>query len=187
MYRAGQVAERMGVAVTTIRAWSNEFAVYLSPSAGRQASGTGQRRYTDSDVATLAHAKRLLDAGLTFSEARDALGKMSAEERATMPAPTPPAAAASPAAILPADVLRTVTEAHRGEVEALHAALAQAVARAERAEREADDLRAQLARPALPAPAPEPTAQPPPVSPPPPLLPRPAPPLPWWKRLFKRQ
>ncbi len=183
MYRAGQVAERMGVAVTTIRAWSNEFAVYLSPSAGRQASGTGQRRYTDSDVATLAHAKRLLDAGLTFSEARDALGKMSAEERATMPAPTPPAAAA----ILPADVLRTVTEAHRGEVEALHAALAQAVARAERAEREADDLRAQLARPALPPPAPEPTAQPPPVSPPLSLPSPPSPPLPWYKRLFKRQ
>ena len=155
MYRAGTVAERLGVAVTTVRSWSTEFQAYLSPSAGKQAGGTGQRRYTDGDLATLGHVKRLLAQGWTFEEARRALEGMTPEQRTTPPAPdvAEPAADTSTALALPG-LIAALTEAHRGEVAALRDALAEARARAERAEREADDLRAQLeARPLLPPPA----------------------------------
>lgn len=166
MYRAGAVAERLDIAPTTVRSWSTEFQAYLSPSAGKQAGGTGQRRYSDSDLATLGHVKRLLGQGLTFEETRAALGSMTPEERTTPPAadlPTgdPPAALALPS------LLAALTEAHRGEVAALRDALAEARARAARAEREADDLRAALeARPLLPPPAPTPVESVDPQSPP---------------------
>ena len=194
MYRAGTVAERLGVAVTTVRSWSTEFQAYLSPSAGKQAGGTGQRRYTDGDLATLGHVKRLLAQGWTFEEARRALEGMTPEQRTTPPAPdvAEPPPDASTALALPG-LFAALQDAHRGEVAALRDALAEARARAERAEREADDLRAQLQTrplfpppaksepPATPATAPDfPLPPPPEPTPPaPPAEPQPPPLSPW--------
>lgn len=183
MYRAGAVAERLGIAPTTVRSWSTEFQAYLSPSAGKQAGGTGQRRYTDGDLAVLGHVKRLLAQGMTFEEARRALEAMTPEQRTTPPRPAvaEPPAEPSAALALPG-LLAALQDAHRGEVAALRDALTEARARAERAEREADDLRAQLqARPFLPPPAKSgPTVTPSPAPdfplPPPPEPTPPAPP-----------
>lgn len=182
MYRAGAVAERLGIAPTTVRSWSTEFQAYLSPSAGKHA-GAGQRRYTDGDLATLGHVKRLLGGGLTFQETRRALEGMTPEERAAPPVaprPAPPAQAQgeASAALVVGDLFRALAEAHRGEVEALRVALAQAVARAERAEGDLDELRAHLAAPALPPPE---TLETPALSPAdaPPVTPSPS--LSWWE------
>lgn len=85
LYRAGTVADQLKVAPTTIRAWSNEFATFLSPSAGRQMTATGQRRYSDADIAVFGHVKRLLATGLSYSEVRDVLTSMTPEARAAAP------------------------------------------------------------------------------------------------------
>lgn len=187
MYRAGAVAERLGIAPTTVRSWSTEFQAYLSPSAGKQAGGTGQRRYTDGDLAVLGHVKRLLAQGMTFEETRRALEGMTPEERTTAPAPAvaEPSAAEPSAALALPGLLAALQDAHRGEVAALRDALTEARARAERAEREADDLRAQLqARPLLPPPAKsEPPATPATAPDFPSPLPLEPPPLSPWARI----
>lgn len=177
MVRAGHVADRLGVSVATVRSWSNEFRDYLSPSAAMAQSATGegpgQRRYTDQDVAALAHVKRLMAEGLTFDEVRQALGKMTPDERAAPPVEVPTATAPneSTALALP-DMLRAITDAHRGEVEALRARIADLQADKTRLQSELDALRVQLAPPALP----------PPVQPPiTPITEAPERPKPWWK------
>jgi DNA-binding transcriptional MerR regulator len=71
MYRPKEVTERLGVSSATLRRWSDQFADYLSPSAGRSVNETGgatQRRYTDQDAQVLAAVKRLLDDGNTYEE-----------------------------------------------------------------------------------------------------------------------
>lgn len=165
-YRAGHIAQRLGVAVTTVRAWSNEFIDYLSPSAGKQASQTGQRRYDDGDLATLAHAKRLLDDGATYDEARAALAQMTPEQRTTYPVDDAPATAIIPTEAAPlvvSDAYRAALAAKDETISELRARVADLQADKERLQHELDDLRTQ-ARPALLAPT-----EPPPVS------------RPWWK------
>ena len=83
---------------------------------------------------------------------------MTPEQRTTPPAPdvAEPPPDTSTALALPG-LLAALTEAHRGEVAALRDALAEARARADLLQREADDLRAQLEAP--------PEQQPPPLSP----------------------
>ncbi len=184
--RAGYVAEQLGVSVQTVRSWSVEFADFLSPGARRTLSATGgqgQRRYVDADLALFEHVKAMLAQGATFEEARRRLQELTPEERASPPVPTrppatPPEPGAASAALVVGDLFRALAEAHRGEVEALRVALAQAVARAERAEGDLDELRAQLAAPALPPPE---TLEAPTLSTPeaPPATPSPSPS--WWE------
>ena len=65
-----EVAKQLQVSPSTLRRWSNEFADYLSPSAGRpEATAGGQiahRRYSDEDLETLLTIKGLLAEGLTY-------------------------------------------------------------------------------------------------------------------------
>lgn len=153
LYRAGTVAERLRVAPTTIRAWSNEFSGFLSPSAGKQTTQTGQRRYVDADVALFGHVKRLLATGLSYSEVRDILASMTPEARATAPAEgelaeevgdTPTTALARP------DLLDTIQkaidaavererEAGQREVAALQAHLAEVQAERDRLRQQIDE------------------------------------------------
>jgi DNA-binding transcriptional MerR regulator len=73
MYRPKEAADRLGIAAVTLRAWSNEFASFLSDAARKTITGRGQaaqRRYTDNDIAILQRAKRLLGSGATYDEAR---------------------------------------------------------------------------------------------------------------------
>ena len=184
--RAGYVAERLGVSVQTVRSWSVEFSDFLAPGARRTLSATGgqgQRRYVDADLALFEHVKAMLGQGLTFEEARRQLQELTPEERAAPPVPTrppssPPESGEASAALVVGDLFRALAEAHRGEVEALRVALAQAVARAERAEGDLDELRAQLAAPALPPPEQPET---PALSPADPLPVTPSPSPSWWE------
>lgn len=178
MYRAGFVAEKLGVSVASVRSWSTQFSEFLSDAARTSVTPDGaptQRRYGDDDLALLAWVKALLGQGATFDEARRRLREMLPEERAAPPPSdnlTPPITPPNETTVLALpDMWRAITDAHRGEVEALREALHQAQARAERAEREADTLRAQLAPPVLPPPEPSPQASPDI--------------LPFWKRWFK--
>jgi len=65
-----EVAQQLQVSPSTLRRWSNEFADYLSDSAGRPASAAGSqaahRRYADEDLETLMTIKGLLAEGLTY-------------------------------------------------------------------------------------------------------------------------
>lgn len=65
-----EVANQLQVSPSTLRRWSNEFADYLSDTAGRPeaapSGGTAHRRYTDQDLETLMAIKGLLAEGLTY-------------------------------------------------------------------------------------------------------------------------
>jgi DNA-binding transcriptional MerR regulator len=65
-----EVATQLDVSPSTLRRWSNEFADYLSESAGRpqpsEGSQVAHRRYTDEDLETLLTIKGLLNEGLTY-------------------------------------------------------------------------------------------------------------------------
>lgn len=65
-----EVANHLQISPSTLRRWSNEFADYLSDSAGRPQgeddSKTSHRRYMDDDLETLETIKDLLTEGLTY-------------------------------------------------------------------------------------------------------------------------
>lgn len=65
-----EVAKQLQLSPSTLRRWSNEFADYLSDTAGRPeaapSGGTAHRRYTDEDLETLMSIKGLLAEGLTY-------------------------------------------------------------------------------------------------------------------------
>jgi DNA-binding transcriptional MerR regulator len=65
-----EVATQLQVSPSTLRRWSNEFADYLSDTAGRPqseaASQAAHRRYTDEDLETLLTIKGLLAEGMTY-------------------------------------------------------------------------------------------------------------------------
>lgn len=75
------VAKELGISSATLRRWSDEFADYLSREAG-PGDGRNQRRYTDSDMATLVVIKELVNDGMTYEQVRQKLNgrfAMSAE------------------------------------------------------------------------------------------------------------
>jgi DNA-binding transcriptional MerR regulator len=65
-----EVATQLQVSPSTLRRWSNEFADYLSGSAGHPQSVSGgqmtHRRYNDEDLETLMIVKGLLTEGLSY-------------------------------------------------------------------------------------------------------------------------
>lgn len=65
-----EVAKQLQVSPSTLRRWSNEFAEFLSDSAGRphpaEGGQTAHRRYTDQDLESLIIIKGLLEEGLTY-------------------------------------------------------------------------------------------------------------------------
>jgi DNA-binding transcriptional MerR regulator len=65
-----EVATQLKISPSTLRRWSNEFADYLSDSAGRPQSEAGSqaahRRYSDEDLESLMTIKGLLAEGLTY-------------------------------------------------------------------------------------------------------------------------
>lgn len=70
-YNSRQTAALFGVALETIRNWGSEFQDYLSPTAN---PGKGRhRKYNQEDLAVLALANELKDAGMTYAEIHAAL------------------------------------------------------------------------------------------------------------------
>lgn len=70
--RPKAVSDYLGVSPATLRRWSESFAVFLSESASKSASGgngSSQRRYSDLDIAVLARVKSLLATGYSIAEA----------------------------------------------------------------------------------------------------------------------
>jgi DNA-binding transcriptional MerR regulator len=63
-----EVATQLQISPSTLRRWSNEFADFLSDTAGRPQTdgGASHRRYTDEDLETLMTVKGLLAEGLTY-------------------------------------------------------------------------------------------------------------------------
>ncbi|MBN1137337.1 MAG: MerR family transcriptional regulator, partial [Anaerolineae bacterium] len=67
-----EMAAQLQVSPSTLRRWSNEFAEYLSGTAGQPSPTSGgqasHRRYTDADLETLLTIKGLLAEGLTYTQ-----------------------------------------------------------------------------------------------------------------------
>ena len=65
-----EVAAQLGIASSTLRAWSKHFASELSthanPPKAASSGRVGRRLYNPADVQTLARARDLLAGGLTF-------------------------------------------------------------------------------------------------------------------------
>jgi DNA-binding transcriptional MerR regulator len=65
-----EVANQLQISPSTLRRWSNEFADYLSETAGRPQPEAGgrqsHRRYSDQDLETLMTIKGLLAEGQTY-------------------------------------------------------------------------------------------------------------------------
>ncbi|MGN6813088.1 MAG: MerR family transcriptional regulator [Thermomicrobiales bacterium] len=83
LYRPREAAAQLGIAPTTLRLWSTQFATLLSTSArkeeGRRAAA--HRRYTADDVRLLSRVKHLLADGLTYAEVQRRLSEDSGEGR----------------------------------------------------------------------------------------------------------
>jgi len=67
-----EMATQLQVSPSTLRRWSNEFADYLSDTAGQPSPTSGgqpsHRRYTDADLETLLTIKGLLAEGLAYTQ-----------------------------------------------------------------------------------------------------------------------
>jgi len=67
-----EMAAQLQVSPSTLRRWSNEFADFLSGTAGQpsptSAGQASHRRYTDADLETLLTIKGLLAEGLTYTQ-----------------------------------------------------------------------------------------------------------------------
>jgi len=73
LYRLpNEMAAQLQVSPSTLRRWSNEFAEYLSGTAGQPSPTSGgqtsPRRYTDADLETLLAIKGFLAEGLTYTQ-----------------------------------------------------------------------------------------------------------------------
>jgi len=103
LLRPAEVANRLNVSSSTLRAWSQEFGPWLSPSAqGRMldTGGHGQRRYIVDDVETLAAVKAMLESGASFDEIKRRLQ----EEPPAAPAEDATNTSTTTALDLPAEV-----------------------------------------------------------------------------------
>jgi DNA-binding transcriptional MerR regulator len=118
-----EVANQLQISPSTLRRWSNEFADYLSETAGRAQPESGRgahRRYSDEDLETLMTIKGLLVEGLTYIQVGrrlDALRLRHAPvegdddgRRNTALAPIFDSSPVAPAVTVLADTLHTVAD-----------------------------------------------------------------------------
>jgi DNA-binding transcriptional MerR regulator len=121
-----EVATQLQISPSTLRRWSNEFADFLTDSAGRPepatSGSTAHRRYSDEDLETLMTIKGLLAEGLTYIQVCKRLEALRLrraadddqdwdEIEAIMAlAPSTRDASFAPAATVLADTLHTVAD-----------------------------------------------------------------------------
>jgi DNA-binding transcriptional MerR regulator len=84
-----EMASHLQLSPSTLRRWSNEFADFLSETAGRPQTATGgqavHRRYTDEDLETLLTIKGLLAEGLTYIQVGKRLEALRLRQTAAEP------------------------------------------------------------------------------------------------------
>lgn len=111
LLRPSEVAEELGISGATLRRWSSRFSAFLDLADGGQESGS-HRRYSATDLGTLASIKRLLEQGWTYEQVADQLthsdqqvGADSLDDRQAphMPAEDDRSQALDPVAALPAE------------------------------------------------------------------------------------
>lgn len=121
-----EVATQLQISPSTLRRWSNEFADFLTDSAGRPepatSGSTAHRRYGDEDLETLMTIKGLLAEGLTYIQVCKRLEALRLRQTAgddqdmddaspvTALAPSTRDASFAPAATVLADTLHTVAD-----------------------------------------------------------------------------
>jgi DNA-binding transcriptional MerR regulator len=96
-----EVAAQLQVSPSTLRRWSNEFADFMSGSAGHTSVPGGQtshRRYTDADLQTLLTVKGLLNEGMTYIQVCKRLEALRV--RTTGAEPSATASEAAPMSLL---------------------------------------------------------------------------------------
>lgn len=125
-----EMAAQLQVSLSTLRRWSNEFADYLSGTAGHTPAAAGgqpsHRRYIDDDLETLLLIKEFLAEGLTYIQVGKRLDALrlrggqppvGTEAGADEPAPVralatlaPDSSPVAPAVAALTDTLHTVAE-----------------------------------------------------------------------------
>jgi len=113
--RPSAVASRLGVSVSTLRRWSQQFSPFLSTAAQQSDEDGGRhRRYTDEDLASLISIKALLSEGFTYDQVRARLQLLEEEgdvgvESYALVAGNEPTVIAPAVAVL-SDTLHTVAD-----------------------------------------------------------------------------
>ncbi len=74
LLRPSEVADQLGISGATLRRWSSRFSAFLDLADGGQESGS-HRRYSPSDVQTLARVKQLLEQGWTYEQVASELAQ----------------------------------------------------------------------------------------------------------------
>lgn len=132
-----EVATQLQISPSTLRRWSNEFADFLTDSAGRPepatSGSTAHRRYSDEDLETLMTIKGLLAEGLTYIQVCKRLEALRLRQTAgddqdvddasqvTALAPSTWDASFAPAATVLADTLHTVADGQQLLLNSQHA------------------------------------------------------------------
>jgi DNA-binding transcriptional MerR regulator len=113
--RPSAVASRLGISVSTLRRWSQQFSPFLSTMAQQSDEDGGRhRRYADEDLATLISIKTLLSEGFTYDQVRARLqaleddGDVAVESYALVAGSEPMVMA--PAVAVLSDTLHTVAD-----------------------------------------------------------------------------
>lgn len=109
LYQVGTVAQLVGLAPATLRAWERRYGV---PGPGR--GDQGYRLYSDADVRTLRWLKAQIDSGLTIGRATSLLAELRAQGRDPAQArSSPPPPFAETATLSLADLARQCAQAVR--------------------------------------------------------------------------
>ncbi|MBI4506570.1 MAG: MerR family transcriptional regulator [Chloroflexi bacterium] len=99
LFRAGEVAGRLGIPPSTLRLYSVRFAAWLSEGAASPGAGGGRRghrTYDEDDVSVLARVKDLLSRGRTVAEVQAALDAPTRAAGGTAPRQRVPVGGTAP-------------------------------------------------------------------------------------------
>jgi DNA-binding transcriptional MerR regulator len=102
LQRPREVADDLGIAPSTLRLWSTEFAEFLSTAAAKRDGALGQRRYADEDRRVLRRVGELLarEGASDYEQVRRRLLEEGFAQRALAPTPEPRASRADDGAAI---------------------------------------------------------------------------------------
>jgi len=149
MATTGEVASRLSVSRSTVRAYGGELADYLS--AGATPEPGQARQFSEEDLRVMATARDLLGEGLTYDQVRERLAQGLhlvdlPEVEPKPPHPEPPPASTSTALVSP-DQIRAMLQPLAAAAEEWQAIAESRRQEAESLREENRRLREELARP----------------------------------------